>query len=332
MNSGNTRAGRVDGVVVQSSEVPSSRIRAIFSRVVLHWGFIVRILEASASQLALPIPPPTTVVGALSYSLFKALGLGDLTKPSTERKSSGMTFSTHFDCALEATITAAAGITPSEEPTGICVHQEPSRLSAAPYKTGGSWEDALKSSFGSREFYAKFLAEASPVQAVGAAYGPGTPVDLLWVFDVEQLVKCLKSSMRLDLEVSVVDNVGKIAAYGAVRLGSKEGIQSVETAIYAREDAIRVLHPGEIAITHLYTPTDCVEPIEGVSRISMWDLSYKSREYYLPEPASNSLVISISPERVPAYRVTSPCSAFSIQIDGGKEITAVGLKLYERAS
>lgn len=309
---------------------PPSGTRAIFSRVALHWGFVVRVMEASASQLALPVPPPTTVVGSLSGSLFSALGLKDTTERPAGRGAGVATLSAHFDCALGATLAAAAGLAPTEELMGICVHQEPSRLSAGLYKTGGSWAEALKSPFGSAGFYSKFIAEALPVQAVGAAYGPGVLLDLIWVFDVGRLVGCLNNYAQLGLSAGTVDSVGGVAAHGVSRLGSKEGIQSVEAAVYARENSIRVSHRGDIVATYLYAPVDCVGPIEpaAASRVSMWDLEYRLREYYLPAPSSNSLVVSVPPSRVPMYRIIADCSAFSIRISEEEEVTVVGRGVY----
>lgn len=298
-------------------------LRALFSRVSLHWGFVVRVPGASAAQSALSIAPPTTVVGSFAAPLFKALGLRDVAEAPPRSHEARRTLSAHFNCALAATLVAAAGLAPGSE-YGVCVHQEPSRLSAAPYKTGGSWTRAVRSPFGSADFYSKFVTEALPVQAVGAAYGPGSTLDMVWVFDVEALVDCLNKSLGLGVRAEDVDSVGLAAAYGVTRIGSKEGLASVELAAYAKE-GLRVLLAGELARTHLYVPASCVEPVTGdVSRLSLWDLGYGYSEYYAPEPASETLAVPIPPERVPSYRIVSDhCAAYVVPAE--VEVVGVGL-------
>lgn len=291
---------------------PAASLRALLSRVSLHWGFVVRVPGASAAQSALSTVPPTTVVGSFAASLFKTLGLRDFAEAPSRSQEIRRTLSRHFDCALAATLVAAAGLVPGSE-YGVCVHQEPSRLSAAPYKTGGSWTRAVKSPFGSADFYSKFVVEALPVQAVGAAYGPGSALDMVWVFDVGVLVDCLRRSLGLSIEVEDVDSVGLAAAHGVTRLGSKEGIASVDLAAYARE-GVKISLAGEVVRTHLYVPASCVEPVtRDVSRLSLWDLGYGYSEYYAPEPASEVLAVPVPPERVPSYRVVSDrCAAYVV--------------------
>lgn len=306
---------------------PIPSIRAIFSRVSLHWGFVVRIPGASAAQTALSITPPTTVVGSFAAALFRALGLKDLTEALSRALEARKTLSKHFNCALEATLTAVAGLTPSSEFVGLCVHQEPSRLTAAPYKTGGSWAKALKSSFGSTDFYSKFVTEALPVQAAGAAYGPGALLDLLWIFDVEVLTRYLNRELGLTVSVEEIDRVGLAAAYGVSRIGSKEGLTSVEVATYVR-DGISLLSTGEVVRTHLYVPAVCVEPVtKDITKVSLWDLKYGLSEYFMPEPASEALVVPTPPERVPSYRIVSgSCVAYVVPAE--VEVVGVGSSVW----
>ncbi|BBD73575.1 type I-A CRISPR-associated protein Cas5 [Sulfodiicoccus acidiphilus] len=40
-------------------------------RLKLHWGFSVAVPRASKAKAAFPLPPPTTLVGALSYGLWR---------------------------------------------------------------------------------------------------------------------------------------------------------------------------------------------------------------------------------------------------------------------
>lgn len=300
--------------VAPRRELPSVKpLRAVFSRVSLYWGFTVRVAGASAAQAALPIVPPTTVVGSFVAALFKVLGLRDLSEAPSRAAETRRTLSKHFECALKATLAAAAGLAAGSDYVGLCVHQEPSRLVAAPYKTGGSWTRALRSPFGSAEFYSKLVPEALPVQALGAAYGPGALLDLLWVFEVETLVNCLSREVGSTVRAEHIDEVGPAAAYGVTRVGSKEGLASVELAAYVK-DGISVLSTGEVVRTHLYVPAFCVEPVtRDVARIGLWDLEYEYAEYFVPEPASEALVVPVPPERVPSYRIVNNlCSAYAV--------------------
>ncbi|MEM2288094.1 MAG: CRISPR-associated protein Cas5 [Sulfolobales archaeon] len=312
---------------------PSSAtsVRAVFTRVSLHWGFTVRIPGASAAQLAVPIPPPTTIVGSLAAALYRGLGLKDYVERLPRISSASRSLSRHFDCALRATLAAVAGLVPSSEYVGLCVHQEPSRLAAAPYKTGGSWDKAIKSSFGSADFYSKFLTEALPVQAAGATYGPGAQIDMLWVFDVKALANCLCNVLGLVLGVEELDHVGLVAAYGVTRVGSKEGLTSVDGAVYAK-DGIKILFEGEVVKTHLYTPASCVEPItKDIIRVSLWDINYSHSYYYIPGFSSGSVVSPASPGREPRYRIMNGCVAYSISVPqdivpvAGEELVGIGV-------
>lgn len=289
-----------------------STLRAVFSRVTLHWGFAVRVLGASAAQPALAIAPPTTVVGSIAAALFRALGFRDPAEEPPRSSETRRTLSRHFECALRATLVASAGLTPGGI-SGLCVHQEPTRLVAAPYRTGSSWTTAVKSQFGSPDFYSKFLGEAMPVQATGATYGPGAQMDLLWVFDVRALTSCLLKSPGLAVEAGDVDKAGWAAAYGLTRLGSKEGLISVDQASYISE-GIEVMLIGEIVRTHLYVPASCVEPVtRDVARINLWDLNYDFADYFAPSPASGTFTVPVPPERVPSYRLVSDrCAAYLV--------------------
>jgi CRISPR-associated protein Cas5a/b/c len=110
----------------------------LYSKVKLHWGFIVRQLGASAAQLAYVLPPPPTIVGSFMNPLARILGLSETLDPKA-----GPAGSKVMNCALKATLSAAAGLDPCGN-VGVAVYAEPSRITAGAYKTGGDYERALK--------------------------------------------------------------------------------------------------------------------------------------------------------------------------------------------
>lgn len=280
--------------------------RMVIVRASLHWGFVVRMPGASAAQLALPLAPPTSVVGAFTSPLFRLLGLRE--KAVAGRRDIPV-LDPHFECSLRATRAAGMGIAPSTKTTGICVYQEVSRVIAAPYKAGGGWEEALKQKTYSLGFYTKFVTEAMPVQAVGAAYAPGVDVDLAWVFDAATLASCLREK-GVKVSPEDVDEVGKLAAYGVSRLGSKEGIVSVVAASYLK-NGFRRVYRKEVFSTHIYVPVSCVRHLAGaVSIVKLWDIAYKPVDVYVPGPATNALVTSPWPGAIPQYEITGDCVAY----------------------
>ncbi|MEZ0346150.1 MAG: hypothetical protein ABWK01_06340 [Infirmifilum sp.] len=289
--------------------------RLVFARASLHWGFVVRQLQATAAQLALALAPPTTIVGAFAAPLLRTLGFVD---KALRRSGTHKTLSAHFECALRASLAASMGVLPremQEGAAGLSVHEELSRLSAGSYKGGGAWEEALKASPGSFKFYSKFITEALPVQAVGAAYGPGVKVDLVWVFDASKLATCLSG---LDISIEDLDKAGVAAAYGVSRLGSKEGILSVEDAKYLRfgDAELRLAKAGEVFETHTYVPAECAEPLVGGSAatVELWDFDYQPKRFWAPALSNVAIVFAPSRSALPKYRVADDCTACIIRV------------------
>lgn len=288
------------------SKLGESLERMVIVRAGLHWGFVVRMPGASAAQLALPLAPPTSVIGAIASPLFRLLGLRE---KAVAGKRAIPVLDPHFECSLRATRAAGMGVAPSAKTTGICVYQEISRVIAAPYKAGGGWDEALRQKTYSLGFYTRFVTEAMPVQAVGAAYAPGVEVDLAWVFDAATLASCLREK-GVKVSPEDIDNVGELAAYGVSRLGSKEGIVSVVAASYLKSGFRRV-YRKEVFSTHIYVPVSCVRHLAGaVSVIKLWDIAYKPVDVYVPGPATNALVTSPWPGATPQYEITSDCVAY----------------------
>lgn len=289
-------------------------LRGLYTCVTLTWGFTVRYREASAAQPALPIPPPTTVVGAFAYPLLRALGV-DVHHAGSERYFEHRLITPIMKCLLEATLSASASLVPGWRAVGLIVHQEPSRLIAAPYGGGESWRRAMKSKPFTEEFYKKGISKAMGVRAVGSAYGPGAVLELMWVFDLEKL------SRRLRVKPEDIDRVGEEAAHGVVRIGSKEGLVAVDHYKSLYDKNVKVLGPGSVFETRFYVEKDCVTPRDSknVNEVTLWDLTGKLRPFYIASRfASNNVVVPT--DEVPKYRLIVPCQAYTLS----NNVTCVG--------
>ncbi len=264
-----------------------------YSLVNLHWGFIIRQLGASAAQLVYPLPPPPTIVGAFMNPISRLLGLGE----EIDKNKYGPAGSRNIQCGLRATLAASAGlnlIEKQENNVGIIVHAEPSRIIAAPYKTGGSYTRALKKS------PYEAIDELAPVQAEGYSSAPNSLMNLVWFLDIDVLLECLGAKIEYkDL---------KRAIWGIYRLGSKEGIISVVKARIYEEDDLDYIVEGSNFKSILYQKKDCVTPIEPIPEAILYDIRYRETSFYIPSIISGSMMVIPTSDPV-SFIVRSGCEA-----------------------
>jgi CRISPR-associated protein Cas5a/b/c len=282
-----------------------------YSRIRFSWGFSVRLPGVSAAQPALSLPPPTTIIGAFANPILEALGM------PKEVGGKPRTLYPVFDCILGASKAASFGLARSTEGSvGIAVMKEITRIIGAPYKTGGEAERIRKAKFGTSEFFTEDLGRMLPVQALGVAYAPAALADIAWVADPHELAKCLKLGDVNEL----YKTLGSIATWGVSRLGSKEGIVAVLEGYHGDPEAIGI---GSIFKTRMYVPVDCVEPKdEAVSEVTLWDLEYNWRRYYVAYIASGSLVYP--PDPISYRLVNERCKAF--KVPGLDDVVVVGMR------
>ncbi|HID41996.1 MAG TPA: type I-A CRISPR-associated protein Cas5 [Pyrodictium sp.] len=211
----------------------------LVSEVELAWGFSVRYAGASAAQPALPIPPPTTIVGFYAEPLARLLDLPEYRGPKKTPCSPAALLAEH-------TLAASAGLSPDSK-TGLVVHSDLSHVVTLPYqrKRKNEWE--------------KFAFAA---QAVGAAYGPAARLYLALVVDIEGFARMLGDRP---------ETVAGMLAWSGWRLGSKEGLVSV-----VRAEALEPEAPVKgVFETILYQEGSLAEPIsriELVEKVHMWKL------------------------------------------------------------
>jgi len=110
----------------------------VYSRLRLSWGFSVRPPARSQGGPSLPLPPPSTIAGALAASLSRLLGWGEyyLDRPSEAvrrgrgRKAAGalVVYSTAYRLARHL-----LGVGARLEPT-LALWEEPVRYATLPYQ------------------------------------------------------------------------------------------------------------------------------------------------------------------------------------------------------
>ncbi|MEM0470456.1 MAG: CRISPR-associated protein Cas5 [Desulfurococcaceae archaeon] len=283
-------------------------LRAFYSRVTLSWGFTVRHKGVSAAQPALILPSPTTIVGAFAYPLLRLLNV-DMSFPERTDYEEFKLITPVLKHLLESTKIASASLQASgSKSTGLAVHQELGKLVTAPYRGGGSWNEAKKTKLFTEEFHRKGVTQAIAVQAVGATYGPGATLELLWIFDAEKLAK------SLGVKIEGLDEAAKKAVHGVVRIGSKEGLVAVlnDDAVY--EKKVDQIEAGVIK-TRFYVEKGCVDPLEkhAVSEITMWNLTGKTALFYVPAYLGSSNVLIPLPEGYsPHFILLEPCKAYKL--------------------
>ncbi len=206
-------------------------MKALKVDVTFHWGFIVRQTEQSAAQSPYPYPPPSTLIGALSYGYNKING-----NPETIVQN-GKIYSSTIKI-----LNGIYDVTCRIIESSACPYQDLGRVISSPY---------LRVQH--RQKLSPFAA-----QAVGKTY-------------------VIKGKLRVIYLVHEewIDILEK-AAFLISRIGSKEGISSVEKV---RVVDISSVESDEIS-TQYYLRSNHVLEIynEAYHRVTYWD--FKDIEAY----------------------------------------------------
>lgn len=209
----------------------------------LAWGFSVRYPMSSAAQLAPPLPPPSTAIGALAEALAITLGLGETIKVAGKAAKRGRKRSKEGLCStayavFKATKGAAFALSP-ESPVGVALKSEINRLLQAPYLNPGNVHEGDEIN----------KVRMFGVQAITSAYAPKGLLWMMVVLDEKELVGELRA-IRKDLKgEEVMDALERVTIR---RIGVKEGIVStkkkevgevtkeeeVESCFYARKGSV----------------------------------------------------------------------------------------------
>ena len=262
----------------------------LYTKLKLHWGFIVRQIGASATQSSYPLPPPTTIVGAYTNALARIFGIPD----AIDDKRRKQVINKAMECSLRATIAAGAGLI--GEGPGVVVYDEPSRITGPPYKGGGSYEKAVK-----KPIY-ESVTELLPVQAVGQASSPNATIVTAWLMELAPLENCLEST------VSKKDLV--TAAHSIYRIGSKEGLASVIDARVYTEHELEWIDTGFFK-SIFYQPAECSEPIDPGTTVSILlpNHLYVEVLYNVPASVGSGASLILPSTEGARFRLRANCHA-----------------------
>ena len=211
----------------------------MFFELELAWGFGVRFPMGTAAQMATPLPPPTTAIGAVMEPLAIKLGLGETIRLGKGKKATKC--STAY-LLYKATEAAAFGLSP-KSPTGIVVKAEMNRLVTASYtkkRDPSMW---------------------SGVQAVALAYGPKALLEMMLVIDSNRLVNELKS---FGVSIAEEEVVKMLKGVTVRRVGSKEGIVAM------RRKEIGEVNLEKDVESFLYAPKDVVKESKYYTELMLW--------------------------------------------------------------
>ncbi|MEM0379708.1 MAG: CRISPR-associated protein Cas5 [Desulfurococcaceae archaeon] len=289
-------------------------LRSFYTRLTLTWGFSIRHKGTSAAQPAYILPPSTTVVGAFLYPLLRAMDqLGiRIFEGREDYYGKHRLITPIIKYFLEETKVASASLTSREDSlknTGLTTHQEFGRLVTAPYRSGGGWESARKTILFSEEFYRKGITQAIAVQGIGVTYGPGALIELIWVFDAENICNKLK------IKPGEFDKIAEKTVHGVIRVGSKESLVAVDYEKTLYDKNVVVLKPGERFKTRFYVEKRCVDPIDRhlVSEITLPGLNGEPVVYYISARiASNTLIVPQPAGYEPHYTLLESCKAYKL--------------------
>ncbi len=237
------------------------------------WGYSVRYAGASAAQPALPLPPPSSVVGFYAEALARVLGLPEAGRHGRHGVAGVL---------ASYTVAAGAGLDP-RSPVGVAVYGDAGRVLSLVYQR-------------KRREWEKY---AWAVQSMGAAYAPSALLCLAIVVDVDGVAERLGAG---------VDEVLEALGAGGWRLGSKEGIVFVEWSGVVEAEALGGGWDG-VFRSVLYQEAGLVEPLDyGYVEVSMWGLeALRGREG--PVPTYKRFIVPASPSSTPSIIVPPPDAA-----------------------
>ncbi len=216
---------------------------ALTLRARYHWGFWVRVPGTSKAQATLPIPPPTTIIGALTYPLARrgVLSIRGL------RHEGDVVFDDKDGIMspawlLSKYIYAVAGF--DQNYTGY-QWSDLSRCVTLLFQETTKGTDEEKAA-GGRRYLMKYRMGALPV---GKVYCPSGVLSMVLLVD-EAASEVVEGNLEDEL---------RMAAWQMTRVGSKESIVSVEEVAVSRAKPL----DERFVKTRYYFPARLGEVKEG---------------------------------------------------------------------
>jgi CRISPR-associated protein Cas5a/b/c len=238
----------------------------------IHWGYSIKVANIGKAQPALYIPPPSTLIGAISLPLAKHIGHGET-------------------------------ISDGRNLFSVAFKYRPMFIGAACKILGGGtyWEDinrniiALFQVSGSRRLNPKYRFSAVPV---GKIYSPRQRIKLLFLVEEKTASQILGEDWNNEIQ---------LAGWELSRIGNKESIISVEQVTFANAEIVDTSQSS----TSFYFPRSAVDRIEGEFFYSdFWTDNYQFGltpqlvKYVIPgtrAPVVKSSTLQVSLDRGVAY-------------------------------
>ncbi len=208
----------------------------VYSRILFHWGYSVRVPGTSGGGPSLPLPPPSTLVGSLAYWLSKRLGWREIMLATLGggRRRAPAAVSTAYRLARHL---LAAGVAAVGEQFAV-LYRDRVRYQITQYQSPANLRDPMQW-FASINF--------------GLTVAPNLALDVVLVLDDNVS------------EEGVDENLLEEAAWSQVRLGAREGIVSVLEASVGRA------YESSGGQTLLYAPREAFENCLGRLVFEAWD-------------------------------------------------------------
>lgn len=179
-----------------------------------HWGYWVRVPFTTKLQSSLPVPPPTTLIGALAGGLVREGFLKSL----DGNKISGEMFVVNKEdlrspASLldDALITASAAFPPRRY---AFLMDDINRYVTLLFQA------KIKEKIGEEEIPRRYLPQyRTGAIHCGKVYYPSGPIDLAYLFNLDKLKSVIEGDPIRALEVS---------SWNITRIGSKESLVSIK--------------------------------------------------------------------------------------------------------
>jgi CRISPR-associated protein Cas5a/b/c len=187
-----------------------------------HWGYWIRVPYSSKLQLSLPLPPPTTLLGALASGLVRE---GLLKGPNGERLSGELLitsikvgrrgrvdFRSPASLLDDALITASAALSDKKY---AFITEDVNR-----YVTLLFQEAKIPEKVGEEMIPRRYLPKyRTGAICCGKVYYPSGPIEAVYLFDLAKLENIVDGDPAHALE---------IAAWNINRIGSKESLVTIK--------------------------------------------------------------------------------------------------------
>lgn len=247
---------------------------ALLVKGVFHWGFSVRLITESAAAQWYPVPPPSTLIGALAYGVSLAKGLPECEIRGVEHGSA-----------------SSRGGKKRQEPGEVILSGAARLLNVVRWATF-AFSDELSvggrsAAVGCSDFIRAFRLIYRRkerhewedkdmwfgIGAHGKVYACGTGFKALYIIDEVQAER--KGLSAEDLCK---------AAFSIVRFGAKEGLVSVRDVELT--DSIEVLKPNEVdeLSVEYYFPRELAEAYSGAEIVALPKLRVDLMEFRPERP------------------------------------------------